>query len=134
MTEPIRVESDAANAIKDFYLAELDGLVDGPYTVSNGVPRDWTPDSPAHVGVFNDGGPGQWPVFDNPRIRVTVWAAGRTRARRIAAIARGMVSVRRVPGVARIDDPSSIIDARDPHNAGIMASFHVGAVARTVAL
>lgn len=134
MTEPIRVESDAAAAIKAFYVTELDGLVDGPYTVSTNIPHEWTPDDPPHVGVFDDGGPGQWPVFDNPRIRVTVWAPGRTRARRIASICRGMVNVRRVPGVSRIDDPSGIIDARDPHNGGIMASFHVGAVARTVAL
>ena len=135
MSDPIRIAADPARAVKDYLATVLPPLVDGvDPTVTLGVPGDWTPASAPHVGVFDDGGPALWPVYDAPRVRVTVWADGRTRAREIAGLCRGIVTARSIPGVARVSDPSALLDARDDHNGGAMASFHVLAIARTIAV
>lgn len=135
MAESLRVLGDPARAVKDFLAAALPPVVSGvDPSVGLVLPSDWTVKSVPHVGVFDDGGPVLWPVVASSRVRVTVWASGRSRAREIASLAMGLVLVRRVPGVAVVRDPSSILDAFDEHNGGQMASFTVQAKARTIAV
>ena len=133
MSDPIRVPGDPARAVKDFLAAELPALV-GSVGVALELPDDWTPASPAHAVVFDDGGIGKLPVYDAVTVRVTVWAAGRTRAREVAGVCRGMLSARSIPGVSKVSDLSAILVAFDPQNKGTTASFHGRVIARTIAL
>ncbi|MBT2266317.1 hypothetical protein [Rhodococcus erythropolis] len=136
MSDPIRLPADPIRPICNFLNAQLPSLSPVPaVTVSLGLPSNWMPeDAPPHVGIFDDGGPVKWPIITEPRVRVTVWAIGRDLAREIAALSCGILTCRNVPGVATITDPSSILDARDPHNRGLMASFTVKVQARTITL
>lgn len=133
MSEPIYVPGDPARAIADFYRTELAALV-GDVGADLELPSDWTPASPAHVVVFDDGGLSKPPVFDAVTVRVTVWAHGRTRAREVAGVCRGMLSARSVPGVSKLSELSPILVAFDPQNKGTTASFHGRAVSRMLAL
>lgn len=129
----MRLPDDTAMRVKDYLKAQLPAH--GELTVSVGLalPGKWTRSEPPVVVVFDDGGPSEWPILTEPRIRVTVWASGRSLAREIAALCVGLLMSFDVPGVAHVRDPSSILDARDDHNGGIMASFTVAAKSRTVA-
>ncbi len=132
--KPLRLPSDAARAIKDYYAAVLPGLIDPPVpTIEIGVPVEWTVgQSGPHLGVFDDSGPALWPIYSEPTVRVTVWANGRTLSRKIAGIALGVLYAHRIPGVAKVDAISSLLEARDPNNAGVMASFTASVKARTL--
>ncbi|MFH5209270.1 hypothetical protein ACHIPZ_13850 [Antrihabitans sp. NCIMB 15449] len=134
--KPFRVPGDPARAAKDHFTSVLPGLVSGTDpTVGLTVPSGWDKEtSPAHVGVFDDGGPSVWPITTTPRLRVTVWSNSRTRSREIAGLCVGVLLAHRIPGIAAVTDPSSILDARDPDNGGHMASITVDAVARTLAV
>ncbi|MGV5046887.1 hypothetical protein [Rhodococcus pyridinivorans] len=131
MTGPIRVPDDTADAVKDYLKAALAGRFSSAPTVGLVLPQNWTPKNAPAVVVFDDGGPSEWPIVTEPRIRVTVWASGRTVARQVAAACVGLLLSRDVPRVAAVRDPSSILDARDD-NGGIMASFTVAVKSRTV--
>ncbi|WP_280441197.1 hypothetical protein [Nocardia brasiliensis] len=132
--KPYRVPADPAKLLKDKLAAVVPGLVAAPApTFGLVVPPSWTTHAPPHVGVFDDGGPNRWPVSTAPTVRVTVWAAGRDRARRIAGVCLGVLLSHRVEGVATITDPTGLVEALDPHNNGQMCSFTVTAQARTLA-
>ncbi|MFC9768656.1 hypothetical protein [Rhodococcus jostii] len=133
--KPLRVPADPAAAVKDHLAAAVPALppgIDPTFGVT--LPGDWTPTSAPRVVVFDDTGPTVWPIATRPLLRITVWASGRTRARQIAGLCMGVLLAQQVPGVASIRDPSSILDARDSHNDGVMASFTVRVTARTHAL
>ncbi|WP_280265345.1 hypothetical protein [Nocardia wallacei] len=68
-----------------------------------------------------------------PTIRVTVWAAGRDRAREIAGAALGVMLSHRIPGLASVTNPTGLLEAVDSNNSGTTVSFTVSAQARTVA-
>lgn len=123
----MRIPDDTARRIKDFLAGRL------TESVGLALPSTWSPKSPPHVVVFDDGGPTEWPILTEPRIRVTVWAAGRTASRDLAALCIGLLMTYDVPNVAHVRDPSSILDARDD-NGGIMASFTVAVKSRTVSV
>lgn len=131
MTEPIRVAADPALLVKDFLKSNLPELTGKQLTVALNLPSEWTTSSLPHVGVFDDGGPVQWPIVTSPLLRLTVWSNSRTISREIAATAQGVVMVRTIPGIANIIDPSSILEAKDSQNGGLMASFTVRSIART---
>lgn len=136
MSEPLRVPGDPAYAIKE-HLKSLLPAAAGTATLTFGlnVPGSWTKTAPPHVAVFDDGGPARWPISTSPTIRVTVWAYGRTNARRLAGLAYGLVLARRIPGVATITEPSSILESGDSnHPDATLASFTVRALARTTAV
>lgn len=124
-----RVPAEVAVPVKDYLKAKLAVLRPG-VTSGIGVPSNWTPQSPTHVGVFDDSGPAQWPIVTSPQIRVTVWSSGRTTSRELAGLCLGLL-LEGVPGLVVVKKPTSIIDARDPQNLGLMASFTVPTKART---
>lgn len=129
----LRKPADPAKSAKDYLAATLPDLLDiNGLTVGLVVPEDWTLKSPPHVSVFDDSGPGRWPVATRPVLRVTVWAKGRTLAREIAGSCAGVLLAHKIPGIANVREPSSILDARDPKNGGLMASFTVRTSVRTL--
>lgn len=128
----MRLPDDTAMRVKDYLKAQLPVHGESTASVGLALPGKWTSSEPPVVVVFDDGGPSEWPILTEPRIRVTVWASGRTLARSVAALCVGLLMSFDVPGVAHVRDPSSILDARDDHNGGIMASFTVAAKSRTV--
>lgn len=131
----LRKPADPARSAKDYLAATLPGLLGiTGLTVGLVVPENWTPKSPPHVGVFDDGGPTRWPVATRPLLRITVWANGRTLAREVAGACMGVMLAHPVPGISNVREPSSILDARDSKNTGQMASFTVRATARTLPL
>jgi len=121
-----RLPADPKVAIKEFLATEL-----SPVVVRNKLPRDYNKSQTAVV-VFDDGGPAVWPVASRPTIRVTVWAAGETAARAVAAQALGKVMSAQLDGIV-FTNPSAILEDRDPNNGADMASFTVTALARTTA-
>ncbi|MFE3597321.1 hypothetical protein ACFXOH_21475 [Bacillus subtilis] len=131
--KPQRVPGDPAKAIKNYLAEALPPLVAAPApTVGLVLPTAWTTKSPPAVVVFDDGGPSAWPVSTSPTIRVTVWADGRDRSRLIAGRCLGVLLSHRIPDVATIREPSTLLEARDSNNAAVMASFTVRAQARTL--
>lgn len=134
--DELRVPGDPAYEIKEFLKDEMPALAGGPApTFGMRVPGSWTKSAPAHVAVFDDGGPARWPISTTPTVRVTVWGYGRTNARRLAGLALGLVLTRRVPGVSTITQPSSILESGDSnHPDATLASFTVRAQARTIAV
>lgn len=128
----LRKPQDAARPVKDFLAGQLAAANPG-VTADLDLPPTWTPKSPPAVVVFDDGGPQSWPVSTKPTIRVTVWAAGRTRARDIGGMCMGWLLALPIPGV-KVTPGTALIDARDPKNNGVMASFTVNAIVRTTNL
>lgn len=131
----LRAPGDSALAAQRFLAAKLPSLNLEPVAVSLGVPDDkWSPQSKPVVGIFDDGGPTGWPVATSPLLRVTVWSNGRSRSRHIAGWVMGVLLAHPIPGIASVREPSSLLDARDPKNKGLMASFTVRTTVRTTAL
>lgn len=61
-------------------------------TVGIGVPTDWDRDSPEHLQVDLDGTPSGFPpVAVNATVRLVAWAQSTTRAKRLAALAQGLL-------------------------------------------
>ncbi|WP_378735523.1 hypothetical protein [Nocardia brasiliensis] len=134
MSKPYRLPGDPAKAIKDYLAAVLPGIVAAPAsTVGMVLPSNWSTSSAPAVVVFDDGGEVRWPVTTAPTVRVTVWATGRDRSRTIASRCLGVLLAHKVPGVATITRPTSLLEAVDESNHGVMTSFTVRALARTIA-
>ena len=132
--KPYRLPGDPARAIKDYLASVLPPLVAAPApTLGMVLPSSWSTSSPPAVVVFDDSGPVQWPVTTAPTVRVTVWANGRDRSRAIAGRCLGVLLAHRVPGVATITEPTGLLEAVDENNHGVMTSFTVRALARTIA-
>ena len=130
MTEPIRVPGDPSPILRAHLAGQLATREPGT-TFGLVLPDDWKPKSPAHVLVADDGGPMRWPISSRPRMRITVYADGRTKARRIAGLCLGIVLSQRVEGIAQMLDPTAVFDARDPHTGGVLAFFTFAATVRT---
>ncbi|MDV6267075.1 hypothetical protein [Rhodococcus globerulus] len=132
-----RIPPSPAVSLVDFYkeiIPTLAALSDFEVTAGLNLPSNWTPKSPPRIGVFDDGGPTSWPVAVKPRLRITVWSDGQAKSRTIAGLCMGLALAHHVPGISHVKDPSSILDARDSKNAGLMASFTVQVTARTLPL
>ncbi|WP_280451545.1 hypothetical protein, partial [Nocardia cyriacigeorgica] len=129
-----RLPGDPAKAIKIHLASVLPGLVAAPApTVGMVLPSNWSTGSAPAVVVFDDGGEVLWPVTTAPTVRVTVWANGRDRSRTIAGRCLGVLLAHRIDGVATITQPTSLLEAVDDSNHGVMTSFTVRALARTIA-
>lgn len=124
---------DPAKVAKNYLASTVPAMV-APIVPTFGLvlPKNWTTASAPAVVVFDDGGPGDWPISTSPLLRVTVWADGRDRARLIAGRCLGVMLSHRIPGIATIRDPSTLLDAVDSNNGGVMCSFTVRARARTL--
>lgn len=125
-----RIPVDHAGPVKDFLTTQV-GADTPAASVALSLPTDWTPTSPVAVVVAADGGSlDEWPVYTGDQVRVTVWAAGRTEARRLAGRCMGWLLALRVPGIG-VRPGTGLIDARDPDTGGFIAGFTVRTRART---
>lgn len=102
-------------------------------TVTVGVPTDWTPASPPHLEVAWDGTPNMThPVVAHATIRVVVRAKLTTDAKRIAALAQGLLLAHDgSDGISVIRPLTGILPARDPLTEAELASFTVRASVRS---
>lgn len=133
--KPLRTAGDGAKAAKDHLAGVVPALVGDPApTFGLGLPDDWTPKSAPAVVVFDDNGPVIPFVADQPRLRVTVWSDGRTTARRIAGVCRGVLLAHRIEGIGAVSEPTGLGESRDSRTGGLMCSFTVAVTVRTVAL
>lgn len=123
-----RVQADIVPGLVDWLAPQLTGA-----TVRLSVPDRWTPADGALLIIADDGGPAMWPIKSRHTVRLTAWAAGRTEARGIAALAAGLLGAGRPPGVLSVDsEMTAILDARDENTGAILASTLIVAHARTV--
>jgi len=135
IAKPMRVPGDPAkdakNALRQFLTGQCDVNIVRPN--SRGVPDGWTINDGPTAIVADDGGPNMWPVATRPQIRFTVWAKGRTEARRLAGLALGYLYSARIPGLGYVDPNSgtALIDDYDTELGAAFASFTVGVVSRT---
>jgi hypothetical protein len=133
--KPLRVPGDGAKPAKNYLAAVVPALADeSALTFSVNLPSEWAPTSAPHVSVFDDNGPVIPFVGTKTRLRVTVWADGRDRARRIAGVCMAVLMAHRIDGVGAVSDPTGLADSRDSTNGGLMCSFTVAAIVRTAAL
>lgn len=125
-----RVQADILPAIVDWLAQEMSDV-----TVRLSVPDRWKPADGTLLIVADDGGPTMWPVKSSHTVRLTGWASGRTEARRVAALAAGLLGDGRPSGVVSVgSDMGSILDARDDNTGAVLASVLIVAHARTVEL
>lgn len=123
-----RVQADIRPSIMEW----LDGQGIGA-TIRDNVPAGWTTDDDPLLIVADDGGPVRWPIKSQHTIRMTAWAAGRTEARRIVALAAGLLGDGRPTGVAHVESGmGGVLDARDKTTGAVLASVLVTVHARTV--
>lgn len=99
-------------------------------TYGLGLDKDWTPDKPPALVVYNDGGPLEYAaggqlITTRPTLRVVVWSDGLTLSGNIAAYALGQTLSRKAEGFAQILPGTGLLDARDTNNGGIMVSYTV---------
>lgn len=132
MTDPVvYVPADAVAAVRVF-LAERVPVKYANVRVASNLSPKWTPAAPPELVVFDDSGPINWPVETRPQIRCTVWGNGHDIVHAIAGYALGLLLCHRVPGIAKILPGTSLLEARDEHNGGLMISFTVNTRTRTV--
>lgn len=123
-----RIQADIVPAIKDWLGERIEDA-----EVRLNVPEKWLPADGAVLVVADDGGPTRWPIKSQHTIRLTAYAAGRTQARAVVAMAAGLLGDGRPSGVASIDsDMGAILDARDTNTGAMLASILLTAHARTV--
>ncbi|MCQ4119884.1 hypothetical protein [Rhodococcus tibetensis] len=132
--KPVRTPGHPALYAKDYLKTALPALTAVQFTAGLAVPDQWTPHSKPHIGVFDDGGPTRWPVATRPVLRVTVWSVSETQSRDLAGLCMGVLLAHKIPGIAHVREPSSILAARDPKNDGLMASFTVRTTVRTLSV
>lgn len=128
----VRTPAHPAITVKDYLKSALPALTSEQFTAGLGLPSNWTPKSKPHIGVFDDGGVTKWPVATRPVLRVTVWSDGESMSRTLAGLCMRVLLAQSIPGIANVREPSSILDARDPQNGGLMASFTVRTSVRTL--
>lgn len=127
---------DALKPIKAFLIDRFAdaGAPFDTVRVALNLATTWTAAGAPQLVLFDDGGPGQWPVASNPTVRVTVYSSGRDLSRRIAARAVGLLLCTPIPGIAKVLPGTSIFDTRDQALAAEVASFTVRTRVRTVAV
>ncbi|RDI13450.1 hypothetical protein DEU38_13425 [Rhodococcus sp. AG1013] len=124
-----RIPVDHVVPVKDFLAIQMAG--NQGVTVAQNLPPKWTPDFPPAVVIGGDGGGvDEWPAYTGDQVRVTVYAAGRTEARRIAGLCMGWLLALRVPGIG-VRPGTGLLDDRDPSTGGFIAGFTVRTRART---
>lgn len=95
------------------------------------LPDGWTVKAGTVIVLADDGGPFVYPVKSQHTIRVTVWGAGRTEARRLAAVAAGLLHDAHLPGITLSRNGSAVLEAVDPTTGARLASTLLTAHVKT---
>lgn len=114
---------DAERLVRNILATEL-AAVGETCTVGVGVPPDWTPGTGSHIQVSLDGTPdGDHPVTVNASVRVVAWAANTTEAKRLAALAQGLLLAHNGGGgIATTRFETGVLPARDLEQRAELAS------------
>lgn len=112
-------------------------LTDHGATAGDELPSTWKPSSPPFVALAIDlvDGEGTWPIYADCTLRVTVYAGGRRRARRIALDLQGLlVAEGSRPPFSRHRPLTGPLTTRDPALLADVASITARSTLRTVPL
>jgi hypothetical protein len=114
---------DAEKLVKAYLADELDALGE-TVTVTVGVPASWTPASLSNIQVDSDGVPLlAHPVLAHNTIRLVARAASTTEAKRLAALAQGVLLAHPGGGgIASTRPLTGVLPARDPQTHAELAS------------
>lgn len=89
--KPAVTYPDAEHLVADFMVAALADVGEDA-TVKVGIPADWTPTSGDHLRIVSDGTPGgTWPISAKTSVRMVAWSASPSGAKRLAALAQGLL-------------------------------------------
>lgn len=129
MTKPVVVFPDAERATVDLLESLVDEYEPVPeaVTVGIGVPDGWTPESTPHLEVAWDGTPSQQRgIVAHATIRVVARARTTTEAKRLAALAEGLLTAHRGgDGIAVVRPLTSVLPSRDPQTRAELAAITV---------
>lgn len=105
-------------------------------TVSQAVPKDWTPEQAPLITIADDGGTvvTAWTgdiVRSYHTVRVTARGRARTTTIELACVAAGHLSTARIAGI-KVIGVGAVVDARDPATGAALASVLVNLCARSV--
>lgn len=116
------------------YLTEHLGRYEDDITVGVGVPSDWTPESPTHLQVVSDGIFSlDHPVAAHATVRLVARAATTTEAKRIAALAFGVLCAHPGSGgIAGARPFTGPLAARDPETRAELASVTARVTVRSI--
>lgn len=116
------------------YLKPKVAEVEPNVTVGIGLPKSWTPSSPAHVQVVCDGHPsGTHPIAANATVRLVAWAKDTDEAKYLAGLAHGLLLAH--PGGGGIASTAYFtgpLPARDPETRAEIASVTARVTVRSV--
>lgn len=114
---------DVERLVRNYLADELDALGE-TCTVHIGVPTDWTPASGSHIQVDWDGTPTATPpIIADASMRVVAWAANTTEAKRLAALAQGLLlNHPGGDGIASTQFLTGVLPTRDPDTRAEIAS------------
>lgn len=114
---------DVERLVRNYLADELDAIGE-TCTVRVGVPPNWTPASGSHLQVDLDGTPtGTHPIIVNATVRLVAWAANTTEAKRLAALAQGLLLAHPGgDGISVTQFLTGVLPARDPESRAEIAS------------
>src|SRR5690606_17111937 len=114
---------DAERVVRNYLAEQLTDLGE-ICTVRVGVPSNWTPATGTHLQIALDGTPtGSHPIMVDATIRLVAWAANTTDAKRLAALAQGVLLAHGGGGgIARTAFLTGVQPARDPSTRAEIAS------------
>lgn len=114
---------DAERLVVDYLTDELADLGEEA-TVAIGVPNGWKPGDIAHIQVDSDGTPQLvHPALAHVTIRLVARASSTTEAKRLAALAHGVLLAHNGGnGIASTFPLTGVLPARDPETFAELAS------------
>jgi hypothetical protein len=132
MTRPQVTFPDAQRAVVDLLTELLDDAGE-TVTVAVGVPNGWKPGTTSHLEVASDGTPDQtWPVVAYPTIRIVARASTTTEAKRLAALAEGLlVAYGGGDTISTIRPLTGVLPARDDQTNAEIASVTLRVAVRS---
>lgn len=114
MSYPAVIYPDPEIAVKDF-LVDAFADIGETVTVGVGVPSNWTPSKPTHVQVSWDGTPiDVRRIVAFATIRTVAWAKSTSEAKRVAALAQGLLCTITGNDITSASPLSGVQPARDP--------------------
>lgn len=115
------------------WLADRFADLDEDVTVGIGVPAGWTASLKAHVAVAWDGTPiVEWPAVQRATIRLVAYAGSPTEAKRLAALAQGVLcSHPGGDGIVSARPLTGVLPARDPDTQSEIAATTSRVVVRS---
>ena len=130
MTKPLVTYPDPERAVVDHLTDAIDDV-----TVGVGVPTDWVRTDDPHIQVACDGTPvDEHPIAHRTTIRVVVWAASTSEAKRLALEAHGHLLTGWGDDLHSVTPLTGLLPAHDDDHDAELASFTVRVRVRSTEL